>query len=341
MLMNKLNKALSLIVLFLSICCIIEYLWIQYPRTIPTANIPPSSQQPTNTEAAKKYTIGWSVFNASLEYFQALQQGVLDEAEKLGIQVLSFDQKNDSNLMVTGTLDLINQGIDALIISPYDPSKLEPIVNAAKEKNIPVVVIDQGTGGTDVDAFIISDNFAGGILAGEYALNLIKDQNITSKNAAIIRVEEFFTYARRRGEGFRRVLEENNYNIVADVTANSDTNQAYEAMKQILACYGNDLAVVFAENDNMALGAAKAIDEAGKKGQIMLIGFDGIPSAIAAIKEGSMQGTIAQQPHMMGELGVEVANRLLNKEPIIYDNRDKKELYMEVTLIDETGDVSK
>ena len=87
----------------------------------------------------------------------------------------------------------------------------------------------------------------------------------------------------------------------------------------------------------MALGAVQAIEEAGKIGQIMVIGFNGDPAAITAIKEGRMQGTIAQQPFEMGELGVDVAYRLLTGQRIIYDNVESKELYTEVYLIDDTG----
>lgn len=148
-------------------------------------------------------------------------------------------------------------------------------------------------------------------------------------------------YARRRGEGFKRVMTDAAYNIVAEVTANSETDQAYAAMKEILSSYGDDLAVVFCENDRMALGAAQAIEEAGKKGQIMVIGFDGIPSAVTAIKEGMMHGTIAQRPYEMGELGVEIVNKILRGERITYDDRFKKELYMEVNLIDDTGNTIK
>jgi ABC-type sugar transport system, periplasmic component len=346
--LTKLNNILFRILIFLAMLCTLTYIFQQFPSSMhvtnPTVSIAPSvqSQPPSPVQSKGKiYVIGWSVYNASYEYFETMQQGVLAKAKELGIQVISNDQKSSTEEMVRGALNLIDQGIDALVISPFDPRAMAPIVTKAKEKGIPVVVVDVGTGNTDVDAFILSDNFGGGIYAGEYALQLIKEHNITSKNVAILKVEETSTYARRRGDGFKRVMEDAGYNIVAEVTANSETDQAYEAMKKILEEHGDDLAVVFCENDRMALGAAQAIDEAGKKGQIMVIGFDGIPSAVDAIKKGLMQGTIAQQPYEMGELGTDIAQALLTGGSVLYDDPAKKELYMPVYLIDETGTARK
>jgi ribose transport system substrate-binding protein len=99
-------------------------------------------------------------------------------------------------------------------------------------------------------------------------------------------------------------------------------------MQQILTYYLNYLDVVFCENDRMALGAAQAIYEAGKKVQILVIGFDGIPSAIMVIQQGYMQGTIAQQLFEMGKLGVAVANSILKGETIIFDDVETKELFV-------------
>lgn len=293
------------------------------------------TQEPAASE--KKHTIGWSVYDSSYEYFESMQNGVLDQAEDLGIDVISHNQNSNALEMVIGSINLIKEGVDALLISPVNPGGMPIIAEFAHDKNIPVIVIDVGTGGADVNAFIVSDNFGGGILAGEYALELIKKYSIPSKNAAILKVEETSQLARLRGVGFGNVLQDAGYQIVSNTTANSLTSEAYEQTKRILETYGDDLAVIFSENDRMALGAAQAINEAGKKGEILVIGFDGEPAAIEAIKRGDMQGTIAQQSYRMGELGVQLANSIFKNEPITYDTPSTKELLMEVYLIDESG----
>ncbi len=336
--MNKVLKTISGLIIFFMMFCFIVYNKNIFSESNQTAG-PGTAATVTEPPATERnYTIGWSVYNSSHEFFHAMQEGVLARAAKLDINVITHDQRSSTAEMITGVTSLIEQGIDALVISPYNPTAMPVIVNLTKDAGIPVVVVDIGTGGADVDALIISDSFAGGSLAGEYALELIREHSITSTNVAIIKLEETSVYARRRGEAFKDIMTQDGYTVVAEITANSDQIQSYEATKEILASYADDLAVIFAENDIMALGAAQAVDEAGKRGQIMTIGFDGDPTAIAAIKEGLMQGTVAQQPYEMGALGVDVINTILTGGRVIYDEMESKELYVETYLIDEDGE---
>lgn len=291
-----------------------------------------------SNEELSKYTFGFSVYNAALEFFLFIQEGVLSKAKELGIEITKHDERSSNIEMVTGSIDLISEGVNALLIAPFNPRLLPVIVEGAKKNNIPVIVIDVGTGGTDVAAFIVSDNFGGGIYAGEYAIFLINKYSLKSKNVAIIKVQSPALFAFQRGKGFKSVMKEYGYNVVAELPANSEEELGYEVMKKILDTYENDLAVVFCENGPMTLGAARAIGEAGKKGIIMLIGFDSGPSIIEGIKNGSIQGTIAQEPFKMGEIGVEIANSIVQGKSVTYDNYGDKLILMEVYLIDENGD---
>ncbi|SFR98952.1 substrate-binding domain-containing protein [Anaeromicropila populeti] len=284
------------------------------------------------------FTFGWSVYNASWAYYMTMQMGVLTKAEELGINVIAHDQKSNAVEMEIGCISLINNNVNALLISPYYPEGVPYIAEYAAEKNIPVVVIDGGTGGADVAAFIVSDSFGGGILAGEYALILIKQHKINSKNIAIIKAEKTATYALLRGKGFKSVMLEKGYQVVAEVSANGEQEDAYLEMTAILQSYANDLAVVFCENGLMTVGAAQALEEAGKKGVILIIGFDADPAVLEKIQEGVVQGTVAQQPYRMGEIGVEIANAVLLGIPVVYDNYEKKEILMEVYLINQYGE---
>ncbi|MFA9377836.1 MAG: substrate-binding domain-containing protein [Lachnotalea sp.] len=294
-----------------------------------------------NIIPVSSFTFGWSVYDSSLEFWKEMQKGVLSKGQELGIDILTNNEKSNTIEMITGSIDLIGEGINALIIAPFNPELLPAIVANAQKYKVPVVAIDTGTGGADVVGFIVSDSFGGGVYAGEYALILINKYLIKSKNIAIIKVQKTAKYALMRGEGFKSVMLAYGYIVVAEETANSVESEGYEVMKSILATYANDLAVVFSENGTMALGAARAIEEAGKKGIIMLIGFDATPSVINAIKNGLMQGTIAQQPFEMGELGVEIANLALLGKPISYDDTVNKLILMEVYLVDEKGNIRK
>ena len=94
----------------------------------------------------EKYTIGWSVYNSAYEFFMSMQEGVLAKAEELGIDVITHDQKLSTLEMITGVTNLIESGIDALVISPYNPEAMVIVADLAKKAGIPVIVVDIGTG---------------------------------------------------------------------------------------------------------------------------------------------------------------------------------------------------
>ncbi len=293
-----------------------------------------------NTAASDSpYTIGWSVYNSDYEFFQTMEDGVLAKAKELGIKVITHNQNSSTSEMISGVSNLIAQGIDALVISPFNPNAMPVISTMAHNAGIPVIIVDIGTGDASYDAFIVSDSYGGGVLAAEYALKLLQDKSNASKNAAIIKTEATAEIANLRGDAFKRVITDSGFTVVGEPRGDSREDLGYSVMKELLAKYGDDLAVVFSENDRMAIGAAKAIKEAGKTGDIILIGFDGDAAAIAAIKDGLMQGTIAQRPFEMGALGVETAYKILRGEPISFDDRTDKLMLVEVSLIDQYANI--
>ena len=261
-------------------------------------------------------TFGWSVYDLANPFFVPMDEGVKEMAAELGVNLLpTHDNRSDATEMITGVTALIEQGIDALVISPFSPEAMGTVMVLAEDAGIPVVVVDIGTGGAPVDAFIMSDMRGGGRMAGEYFLEIVGDfPDITSKNVAIIKCETSATFAIMRGEGFKDAVVPAGYTVVDEQHGNSSMDEAYAIMVDYIAQYGEDLASVFCENDQMALGAAAAIDEAGLTGKILVFGFDGNADAVAAIKEGKMHGTAAQDPKGMGRLGVELALRLVNGE---------------------------
>lgn len=292
----------------------------------------------------KELTFGWSVYDLANPFFVPMDEGVQAKCKELGINLLpTHDEKGDATEMITGVTALIEQGIDALVISPYSPESLSTVTALAEEAGIPVVVVDIGTGGASVDAFIRSDMYGGGCLAGKYFLEVMSNgtyPDITSKNVAIIKCETSATYAITRGEGFKDTVTPEGYTVLDEQHGNSNKDEAYAIMLDYIAKYSDDLAAVFCENDQMALGASAAIDEANLTGKILVYGFDGNDDALAAISEGKMGGTVAQDPFGMGELGVELAHKLCSGETLSEDEVDSdgnKVFLAPVKMIDNTG----
>jgi len=275
-------------------------------------------------------TIGFSVYDMQYEFFQIMESGTKQRITQLGYGYQLHDQKSSETEMVNGAINLINSGIKALIISPCKPEALSSIVAAAKEKGIPVIVNDIGGGGADYNAIVISDCYGGGQLAADYAISLLKG-NEGTREVAIIKCEPEAVYAIRRGEGFKANMLAAGYNVVAEISGHSKSDEGYSIMQDLLASNPN-LVAVFAENDPMAVGAANAVADAGRD-DIIVIGFNNDPEAQDAIAAGILAGTVAQFPDEMGALTVDLAHTLIGGGTLTFDNASLREIFADVKLI--------
>jgi ribose transport system substrate-binding protein len=283
--------------------------------------------------SAKAIKVGFSVWDMQYEFFQAMEKGTREAAESLGWEFVLHDEKSDVNEMVTGATALLDE-VDVLIISPFKPDALGPIVSAAKAKGIPVIVDDIGGGGTPYDAIVISDNLGGGTLAADFMDAQIKLHPGATKKVVSIGCPPDAVYAARRNEGFEKRITELGYTIVTDLSGNSVAEQGYTVMKDALA-KDPDIAGVFSCNDPMVGGASNAIKDAGKDPvkDIVTVGFNADPEAITLIQNGGLSATVAQDPTGMGALTVALANKILAGETVQFDNTTEREVYMPVVLV--------
>ena len=300
---------------------------------VPVNLITPDTLGVEAPAPAEKKVIGFSVYDMQYGFFQDMEKGTKEAAEAAGYDYILVDEKSSKSTMVSATIDLINQGIDALVISPFKPDALGPIVDAAKAKGIPVVVDDIGGGGTDYDVIVISNNYEGGVMAAEQMDKLISAAG-KPKKVASITCEASAVYAARRNEGFEAKIKELGYEVVATLSGNSQQEQGYKVMQDILTA-NPEVSGVFSCNDPMAVGAAQAVKDAGKSGSkdIYVIGFNADQIALESIKAGDMAATIQQVPYEMGKMTVDLATKLMNGETLKYDNADAREIFVPVNLI--------
>jgi ribose transport system substrate-binding protein len=293
------------------------------------------SNSPTDSPSkSDKVVVGFSVYDMQYEFFQKMEKGTREAAIANGWEFKLHDEKSDENEMVTGAQALIDQGIDVLIISPFKPSALGPIIAKAKAKGVPVIVNDIGGGGAPYDAIVISDNAGGGQLAAEFMAKQIAANGNTSKNVASITCEPSAVYAARRNAGFKESIEKLGFKVVAELSGNSKAEEGYKVMKDIMA-KSPDVAGVFACNDPMGVAAANAVKDAGKNPvtDIVTVGFNADPEALTAIKADGLAATIAQDPAAMGALTVKLAGQALKKETITFGNAAEREVFNPVKLV--------
>lgn len=262
-------------------------------------------------------SIGLAVSTLSNPFFVSLQEGAEAKAEELGVELYVTDAGDDAAVQTSNVEDLISKGISVLIVNPVDSDAIAPAVEDAIAAGIKVIAVDRVVNGVEVDCSIASDNVMGAELATEYIVELVGEgaevaelQGVTGASAT-----------NDRGEGFHNVAD-TKLNVVASQTASFDRAEGMTVMENILQAQPG-IKAVFAHNDEMALGAVEAC--AGK--DIVIVGFDATDDALAAVEAGTMAGTIAQQPELMGATAVETAVKLINGETV------EKELPVEVTLV--------
>ena len=264
----------------------------------------------SNRNSDKKVGIVLSTLNNP--FFVSMKEGAEKEAEKLGFELIVLDSQNDPAKERSNVEDLIQLGVVALLINPTDSDAVVKSVEVANEANIPVITLDRQSNGGEVTSHIASDNINGGAMAAEFVLEKLG----TEANINVVELQGIpgASATRDRGAGFHSILDDKtNVKFVSSQAADFDRQKGLSVMENILQ--GNsDVQVVFAHNDEMALGAAKAIGTSNVKA--MVIGFDGNEDALDAVEKGEMIATVAQQPDLIGALGVELALKIYNGEAV-------------------------
>ncbi|MCP3740285.1 ribose ABC transporter substrate-binding protein RbsB [Rossellomorea sp. BNER] len=269
---------------------------------------PPEWAKPEKKDDLNDIKLGLSVSTLNNPFFVSLKDGVIKEAKKKGMEVVVVDAQNDSAKQINDVEDLLQQGVDALLINPTDSAAISTAVQSANNIGIPVITLDRSADKGDVEALVASDNVRGGEMAGEY---IVKQLGEGAKVAELEGVPGA-SATRERGKGFHNIADDQ-LEVVAKQTANFDRTKGLSVMENLLQ--GNpEIKAVFAHNDEMALGALQAINSSGK--DIMVIGFDGNDDAIKSIEAGKLTATVAQQPELIGELAVQAAGDVLQGKKV-------------------------
>lgn len=264
----------------------------------------------TNT-GDEQITIGFSVSTQNNPFFVSLRQGAEDEAKKNNVELIILDAQNDSAKQISDIEDLIQQGVDVIIINPTDSSAVTVAIESANKANIPVITVDRSADGGEVVSHIASDNIAGGKMAGDYIIELL------GGSGKVVELEGIAgsSAARERGQGFHEAVDNaSGIEVVAKQTADFDRAKGLSVMENIIQ--GNqDINAVFAHNDEMALGAMQALEAAGLE-DVIVVGFDATADAVQAVEEGKMNATIAQKPELMGKIAIETSLKIINGEEV-------------------------
>lgn len=275
------------------------------------------SKETSSSESTGSGSVGLAISTLNNPFFVKLSEGAQAAADEAGVKLITVDAGDDAAKQTSDVEDLISKNVSVLIVNPVDSDAIAPAVKDAVAKGLKVISVDRVVNGVDVDCQIASDNVAGAEMATEYLAELVGEgakvaelQGVPGASATI-----------DRGEGFHNVADEK-LDVVLSQTANFNRAEGMTVMENILQS-ASDVKGVFAHNDEMALGALEAVS--GK--DIQIVGFDATDDAVAAVKDGKMAATVAQQPDKMGETAVNTAISLINGEDV------EKSIPVEVTLV--------
>ena len=242
-------------------------------------------------------------------FFVTMKDGAEAKAEELGYKLIVLDSQNDPSKELSNIEDLTIRGVKAILINPTDSDAVSNAIRIANRSNIPVLTLDRGASRGDVVSHIASDNVIGGEMAGHFIMEKVGEK------AKVIQLEGIAgtSAARERGEGFMNAVNRSDLELLASQPADFDRTKGLNVMENLLAA-NPDVQAVFAQNDEMALGALRAVQASGK--DVMIVGFDGTEDGIAAVNRGLLGATVAQQPDLIGSLGVEMADKVLKGETV-------------------------
>ncbi len=252
-------------------------------------------------------TIGFVGMTMNNEYHITLANGAVVEGKKLGVkvEVQAGDQHSSAAQQLTIIENMIANGVDGILLVPSSSDGLESALKQCKEANIPVINLDTKLTQNVIDnvgikvPFYGTNNYQGAKMAGEYvAANFAK-----GTKTAILKGIEGQTNAADRYNGFIDGAKDT-IKVVAEQTANWEVDQGYTVTQNIISS-NPDVELFFCSNDNMGIGALRAINEAGLQDQIQIIGFDAVSEALNLVENGEFLATVAQYPAEMGKLGVQ------------------------------------
>jgi ribose transport system substrate-binding protein len=259
------------------------------------------------------YNLAFMQVFPSNAFWQILKEGVEQRAEEDGVTVEVIALPDDAGVadQVSQFEDAVTSGFDGIIMGTIDAVGIVPGIEAANEAGIPVLAVDTAPAGGELIGLVQTDNVAASRLAGEF----IAEQLGGAGKVLNLQGDMANQTAQARNQGLHEALDAHPDITVIDQSAHWRQDEGFTITESILVS-DPDLNAIFAANDPPALGALQALIAAEREGDIFIVGFDAIPDAVEAVKNGQMLATVAQFPRVMGIVGVDLMVRHLNGEEI-------------------------
>lgn len=255
---------------------------------------------------AEGLKIGFSQVTLQSPFYVQLRNGAEAAAQADGDTLIFLDANGDVSKQNNDIQDLITQGVDALIINPVNPDAVVPSLEAAVAAGIPVITVDRSINGEGVTAHIGRDNKEMGRLVGEAVVARLAADGVEGAKIIEIQGDAGGAVMMDRRDGFHAAVEGSGHTIVQGPYAEYIRANAVTAMQDLLQA-NSDVKVVYAHNDDMALGALQVLTENGRD-DVLVAGVDGLSEALALMESGgNYVATALNDPQYLGDVTIQVA----------------------------------
>lgn len=263
-----------------------------------------------SANAFAKESIALVISTLNNPFFVTMKDSAQKEANRLGYDLVVLDSMDNPAKELANVQDLTVKGTRLMLINPTDSDAVGNAVILANKAKTPVITLDRVANKGEVVSHVASDNRLGGKMAGDYIAEKV------ASDAKVIQLEGITgtSASRERGEGFKQAVDAHKLNVLASQPADFDRTKGLNVMQNLLTAYPA-VQAVFAQNDEMALGALRALQTAGRT-DVLVIGFDGTDDGIKAVNRGMLGATIAQRPDQIGIIGIQTADKILKGEKV-------------------------
>ena len=260
---------------------------------------------------ADKFTIGASLLTSQHPFYVLLANAMKEEAAKDGVDLNLTIANQDLSKQLNDIEDFITKGVNAIIISPVDSKGVKGAVLKAEKAKIPVITVDIAATGVDVTSHVATDNYGGGVKAGE-----LMGKVLDGKGKVGVIDYPMAQSTIDRVAGFKKALQGFPGIQIAVIQPGLTRAEALTAAQNMLQAH-SDLSGIFAYGDDAALAALAAAKSAHAEDRVKIIGFDGMEEARNAVdKNPCFVGVIRQYPEKMGAEAVDTAVKALKHEQV-------------------------
>jgi simple sugar transport system substrate-binding protein len=293
---------------------------------------------PSTPPAAKKLVVGFSQVGAESAWRTAETNSIRKEAEKRGVELKFADAQGKQASQINAVTSFIAQKVDVIVIAPVVETGWEGVLQQAKEAKIPVILVDRGIKVTDESLYttlIASDFVEEGRMAADWLAkkmngkaNIYELQGTTGSAPAI-----------DRKKGFEEELKKHaGMTIVKSQSADFTRAKGKEVMEAFIKSDGKNIQAVYAHNDDMALGAIQALQEAGMNPgkDVIVISIDAVKSAFEAMVAGTLNATVECNP-LMGPILFDTIEKVRAGQPVEKFTQNKDQLFEQATAAQVIG----